>query len=159
MRRLPGRKPKSGSRALARHLARQTIDERTKPAKARRRAAQLLADDAGGWDYLNNRETLLVWATANLWAVLQARLDLLLAGKADTTTDDFRWIMALVNSFRRNLEVLGLRPDRVHEKLPTLASYLAGKATVAAPQAAGSTITTTVEAQAVPATDNEETTA
>jgi len=129
MTRPPGRPPKHGSRALARAIEGNKLDRRTRPAKLRQQAANLFAEDAGGWPYLNNREVALIWSTASVWVLLNLRLDALLAGNGNEDHGSLKWLIALLNSFRRNLEVLGLRPERVEDRIPTLEQYLAAKAT------------------------------
>jgi len=123
----PGRKPKHGSRALARAIEANKLDRRTRPAKLRQQAANLMAEDAGGWPNLNNREVALIWTTASVWVLLNLRLDALLAGEGNEDQGSLKWLVALLNSFRRNLEVLGLKPERVEDRIPTLEQYLASR--------------------------------
>jgi hypothetical protein len=127
MTRPPGRPPKHGARALARAIEGNKLDRRSRPAKQRQLAANLLAEDAGGSPYLNNREVALIWSTASVWVLLNLRLDALLAGDGKEDHGSQKWMVALLNSFRRNLEVLGLKPERVEDRIPTLEQYLAAK--------------------------------
>jgi hypothetical protein len=123
----PGRPAKHGARWLARLIEQNRLDRRSKPARDRQRAANLIAEDAGGWPCLNNREVMLTWHAASAFVLLSVRLDRLLAGASDETESELRWLVALMNSFRRHVELLGVRPERLEKQLPTLAEYIANR--------------------------------
>ncbi len=118
MKRPPGRPMKDGSRARARMIAQKKVDRRTRPAKLRQQAANLLAEDAGGWPNLNNREVALIWTTASVWVLLNLRLDALLTGDATEDQGSLKWMVALLNSFRATSKCSACARTRASECRP-----------------------------------------
>lgn len=149
----PGRPPKHHARWLARSLKENGLDGRTGPAKLLRMRENDLADDAGGWPNLTNREGVLVKRTAALTQLCETIEHYVFSQESPFTNGGEllavlgKNYIAYANALRRNLEALGLRPDNA-EKVPSLAEYLAARASTAQPAAAGSgQATASTEAQ------------
>ncbi|MEO8602490.1 MAG: hypothetical protein ABI629_07945 [bacterium] len=118
--RVPGRKPKSGARALARHLAAGTLDRRTGIARDFYAVQDGLAADRGGWGNTTTAEKILMEvAAAELvflrsifaWAARQPSI-------IEETADGPRLLGPLAKGFTshagaltRALGALGMRPD------------------------------------------------
>lgn len=128
--RLPGRPPKSGARALSKFIRRNLLDRRTWVSHEVEATSDRYAADAGGWENLSNRERDTVWLAAGLFVELcvrqQARLVSLAQGDLEIDDSDkhYGW---LFNSYSRIMDKLGLRPDRA-DKTPSLQEYLAARA-------------------------------
>ncbi|MGD0950040.1 MAG: hypothetical protein ABSA52_21765 [Candidatus Binatia bacterium] len=129
----PGRPPKHYARWLARRLKENGLDGRTGPAKLLKMRADELADDAGGWPNLSNRECVLVQRTAALILLCET-----IEGHVFSQTTPFtdsgellavlsKNYIAYSNTVRLNLLALGLKPDKA-PRVPTLEEYLAAKA-------------------------------
>src|SRR5262245_44836466 len=90
--RLPGRPPKSGSRALSRFIRENLLDRRTWVSREVEATADRYATDAGGWEALSHRERDTVWLAAGLFVELairqQARLVRLAQGAIEVSDSD-----------------------------------------------------------------------
>lgn len=162
--RQPGRPPKSGARALARHLAAGTLDRRTGIARDFYKIQDALVADRGGWSNVSAGEQLLIERVAaetlflraiEGWAFRQGNIidevgiegPRLLAPLAKGYTSH-------LSAFTRALAALGLRPDKV-ERLPSLGEYLQqreahtnGYATAAVPSPTpGETVSATARSE------------
>jgi len=126
----PGRPPKHGSRALSRFVRENKLDRRTWLSRFIEQAECIIAEDQGGLDKLTRREAMLVTLAANQWVEWQLvqwhRQQASLRGELTHESD--KYYLAMVNSLRRTLETLGLRPERVENRISTLEQYLAAKA-------------------------------
>jgi hypothetical protein len=114
---------------LARRLKENGLDGRTGPAKLLKMRADELADDAGGWPNLSNRESVLVQRTASL-ILLCETIEHHVFSQQSPFTDSGVLLAVLAknyiaysNTVRLNLVALGLKPDKT-PKLPSLAEYL-----------------------------------
>ena len=127
-----GRPSKHGSRALVRHLTQNRLDQRTTTARLLRMVAEDLADDAGGWASLTNREKVLVDRCAAQIVILQSVENWVLRQPSLLESDGAllavlrRGYLGHLNTLRLNLVALGLRPGRA-DKVPTLEEYLAAR--------------------------------
>jgi hypothetical protein len=124
-----GRPPKHHARWLARRLKENGLDGRTGPAKLLKLRADELADDAGGWSYLTNRESVLVRRTAALLLLCET-IEHHVFRQPSPFTDTGELLAVLAKSYiaysntaRLNLVALGLRPERA-DRVPSLQEYL-----------------------------------
>jgi hypothetical protein len=125
-----GRPPKHAARSVGRFIRENRLDRRTAVCRMYESAADKIAEDAGGWPHLNNRETLLTWQAAALWVelhVLQVHRMRQLANGETSHDGNGKYYVALLNAFRRTIETLGLRPDATERRLPTLGEYIAAR--------------------------------
>lgn len=107
---VPGRRPRDGSRALARLVRQHKIDWRTGPAKALKAiSAALLADWPVSVDQIPAAARLLIDRTGPIAVQLLLREQHMLraaaAGRLEFD-DNEKWLVALLNCFRRNLEAI-----------------------------------------------------
>jgi hypothetical protein len=154
-----GRPPKSGARALAKHIATGTLDQRTWIARTLRALRDDLARDRGCFRPTDDpRETARCYdgTCAHLSAGERMLLDRCAAatlicstieghvfGHADRLVDDAGELLPIlrkgyvshVQSLSRMLQALGLRPERA-EQIPSLESYLRRTAPPPAPASA-----------------------
>jgi hypothetical protein len=131
---LPGRRPKDGSRALARLYADTKIDGRTAPAKALRAVqTALLADFPVPADSVPASARLLIDRTALIAVQLMLRERKLLKDAAindgAVVPDNEKFLVALLNTFTRNLQAIDAmrREIQTEPHGPTLAEYLSAR--------------------------------
>lgn len=98
-----------------------------------REVADSLAEDAGGWPHITNREKVLIERTAALVAILSSIERYIFRQRSliDQQTSDLLPVLsqryiAFSNTLRLNLLALGLKPGRPNE-IPDLQNYLASK--------------------------------
>lgn len=126
------RPPKHGSRQLERLIRENALDGRTKTARMLRMIADDLAEDAGGWTRLTNREKLLIDRTATAAVIMQSIEGWVLTqpGPVDEKGDLLnvlrRGYLAYLAQVTRCLVALGLKPDRA-DRGPTLEEYIASR--------------------------------
>jgi hypothetical protein len=135
-RRANGRPPKHGARALARHLAANAIDNRTWVARHLKTLRDEWAEDAGGHQYMNNRQRVLLKHGTQLDVIADSAFSFLavhLAGLAkgempppEVMNTLTRVYLAHVAQLTRCLDALGLRPERA-DRVPVLEDYLAAR--------------------------------
>ena len=139
----PGRPPKHHARWLARRLKENGLDGRTGPAKLLKLRADELADDAGGWPNMTNREAMLVRRTAALLLLCETIEHHVFTQESPfTATGELLAVLsksyiAYSNTVRLNLVALGLKPEQPGA-LPTLQQYLAHRG-ASAPDARNAT--------------------
>lgn len=129
----PGRPPKHYVRWLSRQLKEAGLDGRTQRAKALQSIANVLADDAGGWPCLTNREVMLVRRTAALLLLCETIEQYVFSQQSPFTENGellnvlAKNYIAYSNTVRLNLVALGLKPARP-DAMPSLQDYIASKA-------------------------------
>jgi hypothetical protein len=114
-------------------LNKNLLDGRTTTARLLRIIEQDLAADAGGSEYLTNRERVLLRRCAAQVLILES-IEGFVFQQASLLTEGNELLpilrkgyVAHVNTLRLNLLALGLKPDRA-DKLPSLHDYIASKA-------------------------------
>lgn len=125
---LPDRREKHGARGFERRYLAGELDGREKETQLLKRELQDLADDRGGPEHLTNAERTLLERAAFKSVLCQVVEAYTLKQASPIGQDGLLPVLAKQyltwsNSLRRDLEALGLRPERP-DKRPSLQEFL-----------------------------------
>jgi len=136
-RRPGGRKDAHGIRGFEERVRRGgKIDRRRLPYREVVQIEDWLTEDRGGPDRINHGERLMIQITAfAFWVCLRARRDALDRGAIDENGELRpslrKSFISYSNAARRNLELLGIRAEKIEQALATCARCGAGFADLA----------------------------
>lgn len=123
-----GRPPKHGARTLARTMRENALDKRTRAYRLLQETANSLAEDAGGWGHLTNREKLLIRNLAAVSVITQtienyafSRDPIRKGALLDVLSKNY---IAYSNTLRLGLLALNLTPPKPPKDV-SLPEYLA----------------------------------
>jgi len=113
-------------------LKQNAVDKRTQAYKLLQQTANDLAQDAGGWSNLTEREALLIRSTAFIRVVTGTIEDFCLRKNPIDAQGSLQPVLSqylsFANTLRLNLQSLGLRPQQTEKEL-SLESYLKSRET------------------------------
>ena len=136
-----GRKAEHGVRGFEERLRRGgKVDRRSLAAREVEQIEDWLIEDRGGADRLNHAERLMLQVTAfAFWVCLRGRQDGIRKGILDEQGELppvlRKSFISYANVAKRNLELLGIRPDKA-DRTPTLEQYLAARQSAPSAQTA-----------------------